>query len=147
MAGVGFSDVETGVEYVSDPYELAAEEIREMSARWDPLDFHLDDDAAAQSTFGGLVASAIHTLAIANLLAQTTGPRWDIQALLSSEYRLPAPARAGDALTLTMVAPAKRPSRSRPGSGIVTNSQTLRNQHGDVVAEVTAQVLVGPGTA
>lgn len=131
---------------MSEPYDLTAAEIREMSAKWDPFEFHTDDVAAAESAFSELVASGIHTLAIANLLSHTTGPRWDVLALLSAEYRLPAPARPGE-LTLTMTATGKRPSSSRPGSGIVTNSMTLRSQHGEIVLEQTGQLLVGPGTS
>ena len=50
-------------------YAVSAEEIKRFAALWDPLPMHLDEDAAAATPFGGLIASGVHTLAIANRLA------------------------------------------------------------------------------
>ena len=50
-------------------YAVSAEEIKRFAALWDPLPMHLDEDAAAATPFGGLIASGVHTIAIANRFA------------------------------------------------------------------------------
>lgn len=142
---VGFSEVEVGTVHRSEGYEVEADEVKQMSAMWDPFEFHLDDEAAEASLFAGASASGIHTLAISNLLGHYTGPDYDIVALLGAEYRLPAPAKVGDVLVLTQSITEARPSNSRPGHGIVSWQNTVTNQAGQVVLEQRATTLVGPG--
>ena len=142
---VGFAQVEVGVVHHSEGYEVEADEARQMSAMWDPFDFHLDNESAEASVFAEASASGVHTLAITNLLAHYTGPQYDVLALLGARYRLPSPAKVGDTLVLTKEIAEARPSNSRPGHGIVTWKNTVSNQDGEIVLEQTATTLVGPG--
>ena len=142
---VGFAEVEVGAVYRSEGYEVEAGEVKQMSAMWDPFDFHLDDDSAEDSIFGDVSASGVHTLAISNLLGHYTGPDYNIVALLGAEYRLPAPAKAGDVLVLTQSIEEARPSNSRPGHGIVVWHNVVTNQADEVVLDQRATTLVGPG--
>ncbi len=56
---------------------LTTEDITEFGERFDPQPFHVDPTAATASSFGGLVASGIQTLAlfmrqfVATILADT----------------------------------------------------------------------------
>ena len=58
-----------GVEIDCGSYELTEQEIIEFGTLWDPQYFHIDPDAAAHSTFGGVIASGVHTTAIFQRLA------------------------------------------------------------------------------
>jgi acyl dehydratase len=50
-------------------YTVSADEIKAFATLWDPLPMHVDEEAAAATPFGGLIASGVHTIAIANRLA------------------------------------------------------------------------------
>jgi acyl dehydratase len=65
-------DLHVGQRFISDASApLSAEAIRDFAAQWDPQPFHLDDEAAGQTLFGGLAASGWHTAAISmRLLVQ-----------------------------------------------------------------------------
>ena len=142
---VGFSEVRVGAVYHSDGYVVETDEVKQMSAMWDPFDFHLNDDSAEDSIFGGVSASGIHTLAISNLLGHYTSPDYNFIALLGAEYRLPAPAKSGDVLVLTQSIEEARPSNSRPGHGVVVWHNVITNQDDEVVLDQRATTLVGPG--
>ena len=51
---------------------LSADGIITFAREWDPQPFHVDQEAAARSQFGGLVASGAHTFALAARLFTTT---------------------------------------------------------------------------
>ena len=137
-----FEDVAVGRRDVSGPYTLTEEEIISFSSKWDPFDFHTDQEDANSSLFEGLAASGMHTLCVANLLGHGTEP-WDIKAALSAEYKLPNPARVGDELTLRRTVVSKRESKSRPEIGIIQHDSTLENQKEIVVLELSVTLFVG----
>lgn len=43
---------------------LSAEEIIAFAQEWDPQPFHLSEEAAKESVFGGLAASGLHSVAV-----------------------------------------------------------------------------------
>jgi acyl dehydratase len=54
-------DLTIGQRFVSGTHTLDAAEITRFAAAYDPQPFHLDDAAARETLFGGLVASGWHT--------------------------------------------------------------------------------------
>ena len=70
--------------YVSEvgTYELTAQEIIEFARRWDPQPFHIDEEQARESVFGGLVASSLHLFAICTRLFFDHKDRIQILAML-----------------------------------------------------------------
>lgn len=127
-----YEDVEVG-EALSYPgrHDLTKEEIIRVATEWDPQPFHLDEAAARQSIFGGLVASSVHLFAITNRLCHSDEEKWaTISALGMREIRNHAPARPGDRLEARSVCLLKRPSGSHPGLGIVEFEVSLLNQEG-----------------
>ena len=137
-----FEDIEVDREDISAPYTLTEEEIVAFSIKWDPFEFHTDKKEAEHSLFGGLTASGMHTLCVANLLGHGSEP-WDVKAAMSAEYKLPNPARVGDELVLNRIVVSKRESKSRPDVGIVQHESTLKNQSKVVVLELSVVVFVG----
>src|SRR4051812_11603009 len=67
-------DLFVGQEFLSDAHTLTADEIKDFAGRYDPQPFHLDDEAAGKTMFGGLAASGWHTAAITMRLSVKSFP-------------------------------------------------------------------------
>ncbi|MCA1693883.1 MAG: MaoC family dehydratase N-terminal domain-containing protein, partial [Actinobacteria bacterium] len=59
-----YEDLEVGQTFGTGTVTVEPEMIRAFAAEFDPQPFHLDEDAARESLFGGLVASGWHTAAL-----------------------------------------------------------------------------------
>ena len=57
-------DLQVGQRFTSKTHVVDAAPIKAFARQFDPQPFHLDDDAAKDSLFSGLVASGWHTAAI-----------------------------------------------------------------------------------
>lgn len=124
-------------------YMMTKEEIVEMGLRWDPQPFHVDEDAANKSMFGGLVASSAHIFPIFVWLGQQSDR--DVAALSAlgfDKLRLHAPLRSGDELSYSYYCAEKRLSQSKPHCGIVRCVCEMKNQRGEIVftAEVASLI-------
>lgn len=138
-----FEDLEQGRRSVVGRYLLTREESVAFARRWDPQPFHVDEDAAARSIYGGLTASSLHLFAICTRLFFDWEARIAILAMLGKDaVRFPSPARPGDELEYTTACTEKRESRTRPDRGIVTLADELRNPHGDIVLAQQVTLLV-----
>lgn len=95
-----------GQEIQLGSYVTTSEEIIAFAKQWDPQPFHTDPTAAADSYFGGIIASGAHTLGIFQRLAVLGAYRhWDIVAGRAiRDIQLIRPVRPGDELhgTLTV---------------------------------------------
>ena len=58
-----FEDFQIGEKAEIGSYTFTAETIKRFARAFDPQPFHLDEEAAAKSAFGGLCASGWHTAA------------------------------------------------------------------------------------
>lgn len=118
---IAFEDLTTG--RVFDLGEAVAEheEMIDFAKRFDPQPFHLDEVAAGESLFGGLVASGWYTSGlwmrryVDNLLADSTA----MGSPGGRDLSWPAPVYAGDVLRCRLEVLTGRRSASRPGMGIV----------------------------
>jgi len=138
-----FEDLKVGDTFVTDVFELDAEQIKAFAQQFDPQPFHLDDVAARQTMFGGLAASGWHTAAITMRLLVTSGPPL-VNGMLGAgaEIEWNAPTRPGDVLHVESEVLALIPSRSRPERGVaVLRSRTL-NQRGETVQTLTGKLVV-----
>ena len=57
-------DIAVGQKFVSGSLTVDEAGIKAFAAQFDPQPFHLDEDAAKASLFGGLVASGWHTASL-----------------------------------------------------------------------------------
>jgi acyl dehydratase len=119
---------------------VAAERTKSFAAEFDPQPFHLDENAARASVFGGLAASGWHTAAITMrlLLDSDLQPAGGILGVGIDELKWPRPVRPGDELRVESEVLEVRPSRSRPDQGLVRVRNTTLNQNGEAV-----QVFIG----
>jgi acyl dehydratase len=117
-----------------------AERVKSFAAEFDPQPFHLDDEAAKRSIFGGLAASGWHTAAMTmKLLVQSDlRPAGGIVGAGFDEMQWPRPVRPGDELRVEVEVLEVRASKSRPQQGMVKVRTTTLNQRDEPV-----QVSVG----
>lgn len=114
---------------------VTREEIVEFAQRYDPQSFHLDESAAKESIYGGLIASGWMTCGILMrlLVEHFISPVSGMGSPGIDELRWLKPVRPGDRLRARVSVVDKRRSRSRPDRGIVHFHQEAINQHDDVV--------------
>ena len=104
---------------------------------------HLDEEWSRGTEFGGRLVNSMFTLALVVGLSVGQLTQGTIVANLGFEsVRFPAPVRIGDTLTASTVVQSKRPSKSRPGQGLVVLEHTATNQRGEVVAVAVRTTLV-----
>ena len=138
-------DFAPGQTFGSGRLRVDAERIKSFAAEFDPQPFHLDEEAARDTIFGGLVASGWHTAAITMrlLVASDLRPTGGIVGAGFDEFRWPRPVRPGDALRIEAEVVEVRPSRSRPDQGVIKVRTTTLNQRDEAV-QVTIGNLVVP---
>jgi acyl dehydratase len=138
-----FEDYVVGDHDQGGSHKVTKDEIVAFASEYDPQPFHIDEDAANASVFGGLTASGFHTVAIQGRLIHTLPDKGAVIAGLGwDEVRFVNPVHVGDTLTLQLACIEKRPSSSKPERGVVRNSITLRNQRGEDVLTSIHSVLV-----
>ena len=111
-----FEDSVVGKEFASTiEYEVTVEELKQMSARWDPQPFHLDESAPQTREYGGLITCSAHTFAIFTYLSSRNPVKTAaIAGLGFDEMRMLQPLRPGDRIRAYSTCLEKRESRSRP---------------------------------
>ena len=138
-----FDDLKVGDTFTTGTQEVSAADIKRFAAEFDPQPFHLDDEAARDTMFGGLAASGWHTAAITMRLLVSGGPKLANGVLgAGGEIEWKKPTRPGDVLHVESEIVELTPSRSRTDRGmLVLRSRTI-NQHGEVVQNLTAKLVV-----
>src|SRR5262245_65083878 len=112
-------DLHVGQRFVSGTHLLDEEQVRAFARQFDPQPFHLDDEAAKGTLFGGLVASGWHTAAVTmRLLVEGGLPIAGGLVGAGAEVTWPKPTRPGDTLHVESEILELRPSRSNPGRGL-----------------------------
>jgi acyl dehydratase len=140
-----FEDFKPGEVIELGSWTIAKEEIIAFARQFDPQVFHVDEDAARQTIFGGLIASGWHTGSLVMRLFYD-GVIKDAASLGSpgiDEMRWIKPVRPGDSLAGRLTVTECIPSRSKPDRGIIRTLLELRNQHGDLVVSIKGMNLIG----
>jgi acyl dehydratase len=114
---------------------VSKEEVIEFATRYDPQPFHVDEEAARASTFGGLIASGWHTCAMVMRLSVDSYLR--STASLGSpgvdSVRWLKPVRPGDTLRAQMTVLESKPSASKPDRGVIKSKWEVFNQQAELV--------------
>jgi acyl dehydratase len=141
-------DLQVGQTFTSGTRSIDAAQIKDFARQFDPQPFHLDEEAAKGTLFGGLAASGWHTMALTMRLLVDGGlPLAGGIVGAGGEVNWPRPTRPGDSLTVFSTVAEVTPSRSRPDRGTVTVRSETRNQNGDAVQVLTARLIVPRRTA
>src|SRR5262245_12085440 len=111
-----FEDVAVGTTWRFGRYEVTRDEVIEFARQFDPQPFHLDEAAARESFYGGLIASGWHTGAMfIRMVAEYMTARVFAQGAMGfDDLRWIRPVRPGDVLSVESTVREKVPSGSRP---------------------------------
>jgi acyl dehydratase len=138
-----FEDVEEGRRQELGSFTFTSDNIKHFAARFDPQPFHIDEDAANHSAYGGLIASGWHVAAVwmklmvekrlrdeamardAGLAFGRLGPSPGFRNMVWAR-----PVRPGDTLSYVTIVTGKRTSATRPRWGIVTMLSEAFDQAG-----------------
>jgi acyl dehydratase len=145
MKELYLEDIEVGQAFGgSGRIRVDPERIKSFAAEFDPQPFHLDENAAQASMFGGLAASGWHTAAMTMRLLVDSDfkPVGGIIGAGFQDFRWPRPVRPGDELRVQSEVLEVRPSKSRPDQGIVTVRTTTLNQNGEPVLIFVGNLIV-----
>jgi acyl dehydratase len=137
-------DFVVGQIFASERLRIDAGQIKKFAAEFDPQPFHLDEEAARNSIFQGLAASGWHTAALTMrlLVGSELKPAGGLVGAGFDEFRWPRPVRPGDELRVESEVLEVRPSKSRPGQGLVKVRMTTFNQLGEAVQILIANIVV-----
>jgi acyl dehydratase len=141
-------DFAVGQTFRSGRLTIDKERIKTFAAEFDPQPFHLDEEAARDTVFGGLAASGWHTAAVTMrlLVESDLKPAGGIVGAGFDEFRWTRPVRPGDELRIEAEVLEVRPSRTRPAQGLIKVRTTTLNQNDEAV-QVTVGNLVVPRRA
>jgi acyl dehydratase len=136
-------DMKPGDRFTTSSAEITEAEIVAFAKKYDPQPFHLDNEAAKSSLFGGLAASGWHTASLSMRLLVTSGLPI-AQGLIgsSADITWPRPTRPGDVLHVETTVLEVTPSRSRPDRGTVVTENLTKTANGDVVQRFVARLVV-----
>src|SRR5262245_22981926 len=137
-------DFAVGQTFGSASLRIDEDRIKAFAAAFDPQPFHLDENAAHCSIFGGLAASGWHTAALTMrlLVDSELQPAGGIVGVGMDELRWPRPVRPGDELRVESEILAVRPSQSRAEQGLIKVRTTTLNQHGEAVQVLVSNMIV-----
>ncbi|MCC8431148.1 MaoC family dehydratase [Reyranella aquatilis] len=144
-----YEDFKVGERFVSGGMTLTEAAIVDFARQWDPQPFHIDAEFSAKWTFGGLIASGLHTMSVTLRLWLDLGV-FRACCLGSpgiGEVQFARPVRPGDTLHVVTDLVELRASTSRPDRGIVRIRQVTVNQRGEAVMEQETSVFLKRRTA
>lgn len=155
MKGLFLEEIELDRDEILGRHHFTRQAIVHFAQAYDPQPFHLDDEAARQSHFGGLCASGWHTAAAWMKCYTAFNDRHRLERASRGEglpeigpspgfqnLRWLKPVYVGDTITYHCRTREKRPLRSKPGWGLLQFSTLGRNQKEEAVFSFDGKVLV-----
>ena len=150
-----FDDMRLGERYEVGRYTFTTENIKAFAVRFDPQLFHVDEEAAKRSHFGALCASGWHTASVWMRLMIEHHLREDEKLRARGEpvatfgpspgfreLKWLKPVYVGDTITYATEIVELRPSKSRPGWGLISVRNTGNNQRAEPVISFVSTSFV-----
>ena len=110
---------------------------------YNPQPLHIDAEAAKASEFGQILVNGTFTFSL--MVGITVGDTTAGTLVANLGYDklvMPKPVFLGDTLRASSEVIELRPSKSRPGQGIVTWRHQMHNQRGELVCECLRSALL-----
>ena len=137
-------DYKVGDSFELGQFEITREEVVEFAQKYDPFPFHVDDEAAKATVFGGIISSGWVTALVWLRLMHSQFLCYE--TVLGSpgheEMVWPTPVRPGDRLSGTVEIKESRVSKSKPELGFVRYTAKLTNQENEAVFITTSTLMV-----
>lgn len=136
-------DFKVGDRFSYGAWEMTKDQMIAYAEIYDPEPFHLDEQAAIDLGWDGLIASGPQIVGLFRRLSKDAFPKsetvispgWD-------EIRWLLPVFAGDVLTCHSEIVESRLLQSRPGEGLMKFFTEMKRQNGDVVSTVLANWFI-----
>jgi len=110
---------------------------------YNPAQIHIDHDYASKTEFGKPLMNSIYTLGLViGLSVQDTTLGTTVANLGMTDTTFPKPVFAGDTIRSETRVLEVRPSKSRPGQGIVQFEHLGLNQRDEVVCRTLRSALM-----
>jgi acyl dehydratase len=150
-----FEDFRVGMRAELGSHTFTADEIKAFAREFDPQPFHVDEEAAARSHFGALIASGWHTAALC--LRHIVDDRHRRQAELRRrgepvartgpspglrDVKWPKPVYVGDTISFATEIVELRDNPRRPDVGLRIARNTGANQRGELVYSVLSSTYI-----
>ena len=137
-------DFRVGDEFELGSYIVTRDELIDFARKYDPFPFHLDDDVAKATPFGGIIASGWMTALIWLRLMHEAllDPATVLGSPGHEEMNWPTPVKPGDRLHGRVEIKESRISNSKPELGFVRYTAKLYNQRDDCVFVTTSTLIV-----
>jgi acyl dehydratase len=137
-----YEDIGVGDGWETGAYEMTRDEMLGFARRYDPQPMHTDEEAAAETFFGGLVASGWHTAAVSmRLVVQDALEGFAVVGATGVDaLRWREPVRAGDVLRVRGEVVGKEAWDGERGA-VRYEQETVREGDDAVVMSLTANVL------
>jgi acyl dehydratase len=143
--GDGIPGVKVGEKFVSPGRTITEADIvmfAALSGDWTEL--HTNAEYMKKTIFGQRIAHGLLTLSVASGLALRARkiPLEVIAFLGLDNARFTAPVFIGDTIWVESEVVEARPSKSRPGAGIIKFRNVVKNQRNETVASYEAALMV-----
>ena len=134
-ADLFYEDLAPGLIFDLGVADVEGDEMVAFARRFDPQWYHVDEGLAAESAYGGLIASGFYTVSlfmrayvdhVLSRAAAAASPGLE-------ELRWAAAVYAGDRLAVRLEVRDRKPSAARPGLGTVTLEATMTRLADDQV--------------
>ncbi|WP_167315898.1 MaoC/PaaZ C-terminal domain-containing protein [Rhizobium leguminosarum] len=122
-------------------FGISSSEIIEFARLWDPQPFHLSEEAASLTPFGGLVGSGLQSLCVMVKLGVESGflTKDAIAGLAIENLRFRNPLKPGTRVFAEFTAKSARPSAKHPSRVIATIAASLIEEKGPTI--LTAELV------
>ncbi|NQT71207.1 MAG: MaoC family dehydratase N-terminal domain-containing protein [Chloroflexi bacterium] len=138
-----FEDFELNQTFDTGSYIVDKDEAIEFAKKWDPQIYHIDEEAAKKSIYGGLTVPSSYMIAVSDLLNTSYFPEAAVIAALGrQDMEFPNPARPGDRLTCLNQTIERRESKTKPDRGILRNRIELKNQNDEIVLSYVVTTMI-----
>lgn len=145
MAGRYFDQWQVGDRIVHDIRRTVTEtdNLLFTTMTHNPQPLHLDAEAAKASEFGQILVNGTFTFALMVGLSVGDTTLGTLVANLGyDKLIMPNPVFIGDTMRCETEVTDLKPSKSRPGAGIVTFTHRLYNQRGEIVCQCLRMALL-----
>jgi acyl dehydratase len=139
VSGRWFGELPVGtrVQHVTRRTVTETDNVLFTTMTMNPAPMHLDAEYAAGTEFGRPLVNSMFTVALVVGLSVPELTLGTIVAQVSlSDVQFPKPVFTGDTIRVETEVVAARPSRSRPGAGLVTFEHRAFNQRDELVCQV-----------
>lgn len=144
--GDGIPGVKVGEKFVSPGRTITEADIVMFAAlTGDWTELHTNAEYVKKTIFGQRIAHGLLTLSVASGLALRARrmSTLEVMAFLGLDnVRFTAPVFIGDTIWVESEVVEARPSKSRPGAGIIRFRNVVRNQRNEVVATYETAIMV-----